>query len=79
MKDKEKPIQIEVGEWYYKGCFIQDQSSSPHDLPKYHVFQDTDEQMTVGTCWTFTEAKRLCVINEVKNPVSGWKEELNIQ
>ena len=79
LKRKQIPILIEVGEWYYKGCFIQLQNQYNHpELLKYHIFKDTENQETIKTCGTFSEAKLLCDINEVKNPVSGWKEQLKI-
>ena len=65
------PIQIEEGEWWLKGCFIQKQI---HPLLKpYHVFRDTENQETIGTCFTFTEAKKLCNLNEVKDFKQGYK------
>lgn len=60
-----KSIAIEVGEWWYKGCFIQEQSHPM--LSKYVVFKDTEGQETVGTCGTMVEAKKLCRDNEVVN------------
>jgi hypothetical protein len=66
-----RPVQIEVGEWYFKGCFIQEQNHPK--LEKYSVFQDTEEQLTVGTCHTMAEAKAICYKNEVKEPLRGLK------
>lgn len=66
-----KPIAIEVGEWWYKGCFIQKQDHPM--LSKYVVFKDTELQETVGTCGTMVEAKRLCVDNEVVDYKLGFK------
>jgi len=60
---KEKPKQIEVGEWLYKGCFIQE-STHPQLIGKYEVFKNDKQQSHVGRCYTFAEAKRLCVENE---------------
>ena len=60
---KEKPRQIEVGEWLYKGCFIQ-KSIHPKLLCKYEVFKNDEPQTHVGRCYTFTEAKKLCEENE---------------
>lgn len=65
------PIQIEVGEWWFKGCFIQQQSHP--ELKPFRVFQDTEEQKTVGTCYTFQEAKRICKENEVEKYKNGYK------
>lgn len=64
-----KPIQIESGEWYFKGCFIQNQEHPA--LSKYHVFKDTEQQETIDTCNTMVEAKKLCRLNEVINPYLG--------
>jgi hypothetical protein len=59
-----RPIQIEVGEWWYKGCFIQRQTHPK--LKPYHVFKDTETQETIGDCFSFNEAKNLCELNGVK-------------
>ena len=40
-----KPVQIEIGEWWYKGCFIQEQNHQM--LSKYVVFKDTELQERV--------------------------------
>ena len=65
------PIKIELGEWWFKGCFIQEQK---HPLLKrFHVFLDTENQKTVDTCSTFLDAKKLCDLNEVKNYKQGYK------
>ena len=66
-----KPIKIEGDEWWFKGCFIQKQSNP--ELKPYHVFKDTENQETVDTCFTFSEAKKLCVFNEVKDFKHGYK------
>jgi len=58
-----KPRQIEVGEWLYKGCFIQ-VSEHPKLTGKYEVFKNDKPQSHVGRCYTFTEAKILCKENE---------------
>lgn len=60
-----KPVQIELGEWWYKGCFIQEQTHPW--LSKYIVFKDTDRQEHIDTATTMEEAKKLCIQNEVKN------------
>ena len=70
-----KPKQIEVGEWWFKGCFIQEQNHPK--LLKYRVFKDTASQEDICTCQTFTEAKAQCRMNEVKYPHSEWKKYLN--
>ena len=64
-------IQIDINEWWFKGCFIQKQINPK--LKKYHVFKDTEQQETVGTCSTFLEAKKLCNLNEVKQFKHGYK------
>lgn len=66
-----KPIQIEVDEWWFKGCFIQKQYHPK--LKPYHVFKDTENQETVDTCFTFTEAKKLCDLNKIKDFKQGYK------
>ena len=60
---KDKPIQIEVGEWLYKGCFIQ---LAPHPklIGKYEVFKNDKEQTYIYRSHTFEEAKSLCRKNE---------------
>lgn len=72
---KDKPTQIEDGEWYYKGCFIQS-SVMPHVHKGYFVFKDTEYQETIGSPHTFAEAKSLCEKNEVKQPYFGLKRIL---
>jgi len=68
------PIQIETDEWWYKGCFIQEQIHP--ELLKYHVFKDTIEQETIGTTNSFVRAKEMCVDNEVKDYKIGWRSFL---
>ena len=58
-----RPRQIEEGEWLYKGCFIQKQRH-PKLVGNYVVFKNNEEQTHVDVCFTFTEAKKLCVENE---------------
>lgn len=58
-----KPFQIEIGEWWFKGCFIQAQNHP--QLDKYVVFKDTENQEPVGTSNKFTDAVKLCKENEV--------------
>ena len=60
---KEKPKQIEVDEWIYKGCFIQ-KSEHPQLKGKYEVFKNNEEQTHIDRCHTFVEAKKLCEENE---------------
>lgn len=65
-------VCIENGEWWYRGCFIQKQNIRLSIKP-YHVFKDTEDQETIDTCNTFTEAKKLCRNNEVKEFKYGYK------
>jgi len=60
-----KPFQIEVGEWWFKGCFIQEQNHP--QLDKYVVFKDTEDQEHIGTTSRFKDAVKLCKDNEVKD------------
>lgn len=60
---KEKPEQIEVDEWIYKGCFIQ-MSEHPQLKGKYEVFKNNKEHSHIDRCYTFTEAKKICELNE---------------
>ncbi len=64
-----KPFQIEVGEWWFKGCFIQEQNHP--QLAKYTIFQDTVLGMTVGSASTMKEAIQICKDNEVTDYVQG--------
>ena len=66
-----KPIAIEVGEWWFKGCFIQEQNHPM--LSKYVVFKDTEGQETIDSASTMREAKRLCIDNEVVDYKFGYK------
>jgi hypothetical protein len=64
------PFQIEIGEWYFKGCFIQKHGFV--QLPgKYNVFKDDQSQTHVGFYSNFKEAKKACNDNEVKKPYLG--------
>lgn len=58
-----KPFQLEVGEWWFKGCFIQEQNHP--QLDKYVIFKDTENQEHIGTASKFTDAIQLCKDNEV--------------
>lgn len=66
-----KPVLISSGEWWFKGCFIQKQEHPK--LKPYFVFKDTEDQESVDTCFTFAEAKKLCILNEVKKYKNGFK------
>lgn len=60
-----KPVQIEMQEWWYKGCFIQKQIHP--QLARYVIFADTEGQEHIDTAHTFNEAKKIASNNEVKN------------
>ena len=65
----EKPVQIEVDEWWFKGCFIQKQNHPK--LKLYYVFKDTEDQESIDSCYNFIEAKKLCNLYQVKNFKQG--------
>jgi hypothetical protein len=68
--NKEKLKQIEVDEWLYRGCFIQ-KSEHPKLMGKYEVFKNNKSQTHVGRCYTFKEAKKLCIENKcIENSLS---------
>lgn len=67
---KMKPTLVSGGEWYFMGCFIQRQDIRPSAEP-FHVFQDNKDQTSVGSCFTFTEAKKICRLNKVDKPLIG--------
>jgi hypothetical protein len=56
---KDKPVQVEDGEWKYKGCFIQ-KSIHPKLIGKFEVFKDDEGQTHIGRYHTFSEAKKMC-------------------
>jgi hypothetical protein len=60
---KEKPVATDLGEWLYKGCFIQE-STHPQLVGKYEVFKNNETQDHIDRCITFAEAKKLCEQNE---------------
>ena len=64
-----QPQQIEDGEWYFMGCFIQKQTH-PQLLP-YVVFKDDETQSHVGVCCTMKEARQMCLLNKVESPKIG--------
>jgi hypothetical protein len=67
-----KPIKIEIGEWWYMGCFIQKQEHPK--IKPFHIFKDTEMQESINTCSTFLEAKKICELNEVKKFKQGYKQ-----
>lgn len=58
-----KPRQIEVGEWLYYGCFIQE-DSHPKLWGKYRVFKNDENQTHVDRARTFAEAKKIARENQ---------------
>lgn len=68
---KEKPKQIDVCEWIYKGCFIQ-KFKHPKLIGNYEVFKNDNLQTHIGRCYTFAEAKILCVKNECSHNVLSY-------
>jgi predicted Fe-S protein YdhL (DUF1289 family) len=62
---KEKLIQIEIGEWLYKDCFIQE-SIHPKLMGKYEVYKNDERQNHIGRCHTLAEAKKLCTENQIR-------------
>lgn len=73
-----KPVQIETGEWYFAGCFIQE-VVMPQIFAKYEVFKDDEAQTHVGHYKTFREAQRAARENEVKNPANGLSAYVNLK
>ena len=63
-------IQIEDGEWYYYGCFIQ-LSDHPSLYGKYEAWKDDDARTHIGRYDTMKEAKEACRENAVQVPKQG--------
>ena len=61
-----KPIQIEIGEWWFNGRIIQEQNQPR--LSKYISFNDGFESYLVTTHSNFKEAKDYCFKNPCTNP-----------
>lgn len=70
-----KPVEIENGEWYYKGCFIQS-VNHPSLSHKFEVWKDDETQSRIGQCDTLFQAKKLCEENVVFKPKNGLKSYL---
>lgn len=71
-----KPIQIEDGEWWFKGCFIQTQNHP--SLSKYAVFADTELQEHIGVASNMKDAITLCKENEVVDYKFGYQSFINV-
>lgn len=71
----EKPFQIEAGEWYYMGCYIQE-SVHPKLFGKFEVFKDDEKQSHVGRYMKFSEAEKAAIENRVDAPKNGLKSYL---
>lgn len=56
---KDKPEQVEIGEWKYLGCVIQ-KNSHPKLYGNYEVFVDDENETHLDRTYTFTEAKTVC-------------------
>ena len=63
---KEKPLQLDIDEWLYKGCFIQ-KRKHPMLFGNYSVWKNNETQTHIDNCITFLEAKKLCEQNECKD------------
>jgi len=61
-----RPIQVEDGEWLYKGNFIQKQDHP--ELLKYCVFSAKDDRRHIGVSNTWKGAKELCKDNQENYP-----------
>ena len=73
---KEKPIQIEDGEWFYMGCIIQ-KSIHPKLDGKYEVFRKNESETHLGRCYTFSDAMKLCEENYLPFDFEKFKEYVN--
>lgn len=62
--DNSKPVQIEIGEWWFNGRIIQKQNHPL--LSKYCSFNDNDENYLTMTHNTFKEATTYCLNNPNK-------------
>jgi hypothetical protein len=62
-KKKRALKQIEVGEWLYKGCYIQ-LSQHIELYGKYEVFKNNEDQDHVGRTRNFREAMKMCRENK---------------
>jgi hypothetical protein len=58
-----KPIQIDAGEWLFKGCFIQE-FKHPKLLGRFEIFKNNKQQTHIAVCNTIKKAKQICIENE---------------
>lgn len=65
MKDKygyKKPVQLDPKEWWFNGCFIQDQRPLYRScLPSFVVFADSDEDIYTYPAGSFLDAKQTAI------------------
>jgi hypothetical protein len=69
MKDlfnNSRPVQIEIGEWWFNGRFIQKQVHPL--LSPYVSFNDNEDGCMVETHTTFKEATKYCLDNPCNTP-----------
>ena len=62
-----KPVQIEIGEWWFNGRIIQKQN---HPLLVPYVSFSDNKSSFVQTHNTFKEAKIFCMENPCTNPLN---------
>ncbi len=63
IQEMQKIKCISHDEWIYMGCFIQ-KSKHPQLIGNYEVFKNDKRQTHIGRCYTFAEAKKLCIENK---------------
>lgn len=61
-----KPVQIEMGEWWFNGRIIQEQNHPL--LSKYISFSDDEESYMTDIHSTFREAVKFCLNNPCLKP-----------
>lgn len=61
-----KPVQIELGEWWFNGRFIQKQNHPL--LSPYVSFSDDEKNYMVQTHSTLKEATKWCLLNPCNTP-----------
>jgi hypothetical protein len=69
--NNEQPVQIESGEWYFMGCYIQE-SEHPALFGRFEVFKDDEKQTHVGRYMKFSEAKKAAKVNAQKNGLKSF-------
>lgn len=62
----QKPVQIEVDEWWFNGRIIQRQSDTR--LPSWISFEDKDGGQYIETHGSKRDAIKFCLENPCKNP-----------